>query len=153
MTRPHLGPRLTLRQGRGWLLGLLCLGVLLLAPLSHAAVLYQLVDAQTINGTGTYTSSIADLWHGAYFGAWYLCTSVSGAPNVMIEWLESPTTEATDFVTVVTLVAALTAETPQLIPFFPPPMRYGQVKVTGNAGNPADTVCTVKVFVQGPASQ
>lgn len=138
--------------------------VALSVTLAHAAVVtvlspdnvplggvVALVSAETINGTGSFTSSAVDLARGLYFGAWYLCTSATGTPAIKIEWQESPTTTDTDFVVTNTLESSLTAETAQLKAIAPPPMRYGQVKVTGVGANPADTVCTLKVFLQGVA--
>lgn len=118
-------------------------------PQVQLGTAWTLVDAQTINATGSYSSDALDLTGALFFGAWYQCTSASGSPDVQIEWLESPTTEDTDFVSVVTLESSLTAETATLKTVSPPPMRYGRVTITGNGPNPADTVCTLKLFLQG----
>lgn len=119
-------------------------------PFRPGGTVFVLVTAATINGTGTVTSNGLDLSAGLYFGAWYLCTSTAGAPDVTLTWEASATTESTEFVAaVVTIHANLTAETAQVKQVQPPPMRYARVTVAGNAANPADTVCTVKMFVQG----
>jgi len=127
--------------------------VLNLAARSPLSRLFPLLAAQTVNATASVASSAVDLSDYAFFGAWYQCTSSSGTPTVKVEFLQSPTVVDTDFVLTVTLESALVAETAQVKAISPPPMRYGQVKITGNAGNPADTSCSLTLFAQGGSVQ
>jgi hypothetical protein len=125
------------------------------APQSPAGRITKLVDAQTVASTGTYSSDAYDQAYGIFSGLWYQCVSASSTPNVQIDWLESPTTESTEFVAVGTaggaapIVTAVTTETAAILSLQPPPMRYGRLRLTGISGNPSDTVCNVYIFSQG----
>lgn len=111
---------------------------------------YPLIASRSVNATATVTSSAIDLSRALYFGAYYQCVSAAGTPNVDIAWQESPTKEETDFVDTSPLVADdHTSESKTLKSIAPPPMRYGRIQVRGNAGNPADSICSVTVLMQG----
>ena len=118
------------------------------SPTPALGVVYTLVDDAPVNGSASVDSDGLDLSQNVYLGAWYRCSSASGAPDVDLLWQESPTPEEADFVSVLTFADNVTAETPNIAAISPPPMRYGRVRVAGNAGNASDTVCTVKVFMQ-----
>jgi hypothetical protein len=166
-------------QRRPWLKSGVKTSVLVLAlwwaVWAHAAPLAILttegakvpLNAQTVNGTGSVGSDAIDLIKVGAHGIWYRCTSATGTPNIRVEWLESPSVESTEFTTQLFLETALTSESAQLKGFdvLSTPERlgsassshYARVILAGNTGNPADTVCTVKLFVeptaQVPASQ
>lgn len=142
-----------------WLIGLILCGlpvwgepapVAVLNPSGEIAtgVVYTLHNAAVVASTGTVSSLLVDQKQGGYFGLWYSCTSVAGTAAVSLAWHESPTTEATDFVSVVTVNSAI-AETVGISALSPPPMRYGRAVLTGLGANPADTICTVKLYGAG----
>lgn len=108
-----------------------------------------LLDAQTVNATATVQSNAVNLTARYFLGLWYKCTSTAGTPDVTLSWLESIDTESTNFVDVETVHSALVAETAQVRSITPPPMHYGRLQVVGGGSNPADTVCTAKLFYQG----
>jgi len=118
-------------------------------PKADLGRVWTLADEETVASTGTFTSGNLHLTFGGFFAVWLLCESTAGAPDVKLEWQESPTTMSADFTTTTTIAANHTAETATIISFEPPPMMFGRLKITGNAGNAADTVCTVKTFVRG----
>lgn len=117
---------------------------------SASASVCDLFDDEAVASTATVTSNAVDLRFSRYFGAHYQCTSATGTPDVDIVWEEaSVSRDSAAFVAVVTVADDLTAETWGLASIQPPPARYGRLSITGNAGNPADTICTVSVFRQG----
>jgi hypothetical protein len=124
-------------------------------PASSTGRVETVVNAQTVASTGTVSSNALDQAYAQFYGLWYQCTSASSTPNVSISWLESPTTESTDFVAVGTsgeappVISSLTDEVAHILSLQVPPMRYGRALITGISGNPADTVCTLKIFAQG----
>jgi hypothetical protein len=124
-------------------------------PATATGRVETLLSAQTVASTGTVSSNALDMAYGQFFGLWYQCTSASSTPNVSIAWYESPTTESTDFVSVglsggsPPIVSSVTDEVGHVLSLQVAPMRYSRAVVTGISGNPADTVCTLKVFVQG----
>jgi hypothetical protein len=142
---------------RAFLLSLLLSTLVYAAPVTvingsgeiAEGVVYTLLNAVAVASTGTVSSNLVDQKRGGFFGLWYSCTSVSGTSAASIAWHESPTTEANDFVSVVTVNAAVTEAT-GITAISPPPMRYGRVVVTGTGANPADTLCTVKLYGAGP---
>jgi hypothetical protein len=125
------------------------------APAQASGRVDTLVNAQSVASTGTHSSNAYDQAYSQFMGLWYQCTSASSTPNVSISWYESPTTESTEFVAVGSggeappIVAGVTDEVGHVISLQPPPMRYARVVLTGISGNPADTVCSVKIFSQG----
>ena len=124
-------------------------------PASATGRVETMMNGTAVASTGTASSDALDLAWGQFYGLWYKCTSASSTPNVSIAWYESPTTDSADFVAVGTaggaspIVSSLTDEVGHILSLQPPPMRYARAVVTGISGNPADTVCTLKVFAQG----
>lgn len=111
-------------------------------------VVYTLINGQTVNATATVASSLVDQMRGGYFGLWYTCASVIGTAEVSLAWHESPTTESADFVSTNTVDATI-GDVTRIRTVAPPPMRYGRAVLVGGGTNPADTVCTVKLFGTG----
>jgi hypothetical protein len=124
-------------------------------PAGNTGRVETVMDATAVASTATVSSNALDLAYAQFYGLWYKCTSASSTPSVSIVWSESPTTESTDFVAVGTaggsspIVSSLTDETAHILSLQVPPMRYGRASVTGAGGNPADTLCTLKMFAQG----
>lgn len=93
-----------------------------------------------------------------YFGLQVKCVSSSGSPAIKVQWEAghtSPTTETaadTNFVVpdgMTDLATNITDEVYHVIGVNPPPMEIGRLKFTGNAANPADTLVTARLWMQG----
>lgn len=142
---------------------LLLVALLLAAPSARAAEVAVLNPSQTVVGEpltifsdepvvedAVVLSGAINLTGRYFLGLWYKCTSATGDPDVSFAWLESIDTESTNFVNVETIHSNLQSELPQVRSITPPPMHYGRLQLSGQAViNPADTVCTVKLFYQG----
>lgn len=117
------------------------------------------IKAITVNATGVVYGDSLDTTLIHFLGTHFQFTSVAGTPDVKIEWESSfkrPATEnAADSTYVVPggtsglIDANVTDEIWHGEAINPPPNAFGRIKLTGNAGNPADTVATVWVFRQG----
>lgn len=92
------------------------------------------------------------------FGVWLKATSASSTPSITVELQESyrlPTTEGAADSNYVEpdgfsdIFTALADEVAHVTTLSPVPMPYGRYKITGGAGNPADTVVTIYNFTQG----
>lgn len=109
-----------------------------------------------VSDQSIYTTSFP-LYSADVFGVWAKATSVTGTATVKLELEQSyalPTTEGaadTKFVEPDGFadVMSLTDELAHVDTLAPVPMPYGRYKITGNAGNPADTVVTIYNFLQG----
>lgn len=120
-------------------------------PSSQSGKIWTALSASAVAGNGgTALSNGYDLSRGLYFGLWLKCAGTG--PDVKAEWLESPTKESTDFALGVSIVANHTGTSPLVYNIAPPPMRYGRLKLTGNAGNGANSTCTAKVLIYAPQS-
>ncbi len=117
------------------------------------------IKAITVNATGVVYGNSLDTRLVHFLGVQFQFTSAGGTPDVKIEWESSyqrPATEnASDSLYVVPdgtsglIDANVTDEIWHVDAINPPPNAFGRIKLTGNAGNPADTVATVWVFSQG----
>lgn len=134
------------------LTALICLSIAF-PPIASAKRYYvrEIFTDETIASTGTATSDPIDLSDGGYFGVSYQAVSSASAPDLKIELEMSHDDNSANFAVPVgfsDIVTNLTAETVQIESVQPPPMRYGRFKVTGNAGNAADTVLNLRLFIQ-----
>ena len=143
--------------------------ILAFALFSSVALSGTLGGSQVIttsDGTSTLAiASTATVYTGSfplnqseYFGLWLKAVSTTGTPDITVELEQSyrrPTTEGsadTSFVEpdgLSNLFTNLTTETAHIIGLNPVPAPYGRLKITGNSGNPADTVVTAYLFTQG----
>ncbi len=110
-------------------------------------------EDELINATATATSSAYELTFSGVHGVWYKATSVGGTPDIKIEALQAMD-GSDDFVesedpAAGDIVTNLTDETAHIKSVQLTPSKYVKIKLTGNASNPADTLVTVKLFVQG----
>lgn len=106
-----------------------------------------------VASTATVTTGIIPIKYEGYFGIWYQATSVTGTPDIKIEYEMSYNDTSANFAEPVgasDIVTNLTAETIQIESIQPPPMPFIRFKITGNAGNPADTLVTIRLFSQEP---
>ncbi len=107
---------------------------------------------ELVNGVATITSSIFKVESVAgYFSAWLQATSVAGLPTLRVFYEMSYDIEVGHFATpngFPDIVAILNVETVQIYSFSPPYLPYIRFKITGNVGNPVDTLVTMQLCVQ-----
>lgn len=118
----------------------------------------KVVDAVTVNATAViYSQSFETKW-GKYFSCTVQGTSAGGTPDYKIEWesaVRPPSTEAAANLEYVVpdgmpaITASISDELWHVLNVSPVANSYGRFKITGNAANPADSILTVFVFVQG----
>lgn len=104
-----------------------------------------------------YTRSFP-LFLAQFFGIWLRATSTTGTPNIKVELQESwsePTTEgsAEDSLMIEPdgfddIFGQVNDENAHIRTIAPVPMCYGRYKITGLTANPADTVVSIKNFLQ-----
>ena len=103
-----------------------------------------------------YTQAIP-LPFALYFGIRYKASSVSGSPDLLIQIEQSDQAPATEgaadlnFVIPVSMAdieTNLTTELWKVKTISPVPLRYIRFKITGNAGNPADTLFQAFLSIQ-----
>lgn len=122
---------------------------------AKSATVEQLFNDTAVASTAVVTSRILNIQNGGYFGVHYKATSASSAPDLKIEFLMSSTckTTSTDFIEpsgASDIETNLTGETWVVKSITPPPMPCFKIQVTGNAGNPADTLLNLRLFIQEP---
>lgn len=109
-------------------------------------------DAEAVASTATVTSSGIDIGNkGVYFGVWYKAISASGTPDIKIEYEVSYNDIDANYVEpegASDIVTNLTDETQHAEYIDPPPMKFLRFKITGNVGNPSDTVIYLQFFFQ-----
>ncbi len=111
----------------------------------------ELFNSEEVFSTGTATSVAVPIKSGGYFGVWYKATSAASAPDIKIEYEMSYDDTAANFVepaNATDIETNLTTETAKIKSLKPPPMMFLRIKVTGNAGNAADTVLSLRLFQQ-----
>lgn len=114
---------------------------------------YRVFNSEAVASTGTATSGIISTASDGYFGVYYIATSASGTPDVKIEYQMSWNDSSNNFVepaSATDIETSLTSETAQIKSIQPPPMPFMRIKLTGGAGNPADTVVTLYIYKQEP---
>uniref|UniRef100_A0A6H1ZNV5 Uncharacterized protein n=1 Tax=viral metagenome TaxID=1070528 RepID=A0A6H1ZNV5_9ZZZZ len=103
-----------------------------------------------------YTKAMK-LAFGDYFALSYKAVSAAGSPDVKIELEQSyelPTTEGSSDAewvepeNMADIETNLTVETQKHKSLSPIPLPYGRFKITGNAGNAADTILTMFLSIQ-----
>lgn len=86
-------------------------------------------------------------------GIWYKAVSVSGSPDITLEYQVAPIDNAGDYVTPesgAVIVANLTDEFAHADCLDDLALQnWLRIKITGNAGNPADTVVTIVINKEG----
>lgn len=117
----------------------------------------QVATALAINGTATVYTNSFKIGFADNFGAMFLASSVSSTPNLKIELEQGdapPTIEGSSDANYVVadgvgdVYASLTAITVKRRGISPVPSMYGRYKITGNTGNPTDTLINIKNFMQ-----
>lgn len=107
---------------------------------------FTIADELEVFDQDTAASSCLDLRYAGYFGIRGSCAGAD--PDVKLDWQASHDEDEATFETTTAIEAAVTGTlAPESIS--PPPMKFGRVLLTGNAGNGADTTCTLYLFVQG----
>ena len=120
----------------------------MVAPKITAA--HDIVKDVTISGTATHTSPGLNLEHATKVSVWYRATSAT-APNIRIFYQTSYNdvpanyTRPTD---VPDIVTSLTNSEVHMRDISPPVSSHIRIVVSGNTGNPADTVANVKIIIQ-----
>lgn len=118
---------------------------------------YRESTSIAVAGEVTVYTKAFKLAFGEYFGIRYRGVSASGDPNLKIELEESdvvPTSEGvadSNYVepeNMADIESALTTETWHIKSLTPVPMPYGRFKITGNSGNPSDTIVNIKLVQQ-----
>lgn len=113
--------------------------------------LIEVFKNQLIALTAVVLSPIYRIEDSGYFGLWYKTTSIAGAPDTTIEFLMSYDTNPDNFIEpegASNIETNLITETAHVRSFAPSPMKYLRFKITGNAGNQADTLLTMYLFAQ-----
>lgn len=119
---------------------------------------HQVLKNITVNGTAVVYSDAIDTRQARFLGLRIKSTSVAGTPDIKVEWEVGqfrPSTEnAADTEYVVpnnmsAILSSLADELWHVLSISPPPASFGRLKVTGNAANPADSVVTAQIFMQG----
>ncbi len=118
---------------------------------------FKICDSLAVASQGVvYSNSFLMRWV-ENFGIWVQATSVSSTPALKIELQESYTPPATEgsadlnYVVgdgVADVYTNLADELAHVKSLNPVPMQYGRYKITGLAGNPADTLLTLINFQQ-----
>lgn len=111
-------------------------------------------EAIAVVSQGVVYTRAFPLYNGEYFGLWVKAAS-TGTPDYKIDLEESyaqPTTEGAADTSRWQVVQAITAQIndklAHILTVSPKPMAWGRYKVTGISSNPADTVLTMKNFIQ-----
>lgn len=113
--------------------------------------LFRVFNAEAINGTGSATSDGENISPYRYYGLWAKSTSATGTSNVKIEMEQSWDDTAGNYVEPQgygDIITTMNDDNPHVFTLAPYPMPFLRIKVTGNTGNPADTVITVYLFVE-----
>jgi len=115
-------------------------------------------DSIPVAGEVTVYTRAFPLNLAQFFGIWVKALSATSTPNVKIELEEGPTTPTTEGSAETTLFvepdgfddifSQINDEIAHIKTIAPVPMSYGRYKITGLTGNPADTVLTIKNFIQ-----
>ena len=109
-----------------------------------------------VASTGVVYTKSFPLFNGEYFGLWASIVSATGAADVKIDleqgW-KPPTTEGVAETALYFVTDAVTAQinveaTAKVLLVEPIPMAFGRYKITGLGSNPADTIVTLKNFIQ-----
>lgn len=108
-----------------------------------------------VASTGVVYTKAFDLSKGEYFGLWVKGVSATGTPDFKIDLEQSyelPDTEGAADTTKWQVTHAVSAqindEVAHILTVSPKPMAYGRYKITGINSNPADTILTMKNFIQ-----
>ena len=114
--------------------------------------LYKVFVNTTINATGVYYSDAIPLRKRfGDIGLFYKAISATSTPDIKIEYQVSPDADENNFTVpdgASPIETNLIAETIKIKFIEMYPMRYVRFKITGNAGNPVDTVLNLSVFVK-----
>lgn len=117
----------------------------------------KVADAVAIASQAVVYTNAFRLQFSDTFGASFLANSASSTPDLKIELEQGdnlPTTEGSSDANYVVgdgvgdIYTNLIAETTKRRAISPVPSMYGRFKITGNAGNVADTVLTIILFMQ-----
>lgn len=117
---------------------------------------WQVFTDETVNGTGVVDSIINsgtrgyELGEFKYFGLWFNAQSSSGTADVKVEILESYNDTAANYVSPNSggTIVSSHGETAKVYSVTPTPMRRLRLRVTGNSGNPTDTLVNAVLFLQ-----
>lgn len=114
-------------------------------------------DEMSVPNQVTYYTQAVPVGKSVYFGLWVKTTSTAGTPSLQIDYEQSyskPTTEYaadTNFVIpdgASAIFTNLNDEIAHVKQISPVPMTYIRLKITGLAGNQADSLLTAKLFTQ-----
>lgn len=117
----------------------------------------NIFSEEAIAGATTVYSKSIRLSSAVVLGIWYKATSSAGAPDVTIQIEMSYTTPSTEsasdsnYVIPVNLADVdtnLITENAKIKSISLPNMPYMRFKITGNAGNAADTLLTIRLSIQ-----
>ena len=118
----------------------------------------KVVDSVVLATTGVIYSKSIDTNMGKFFGIFVKATSVLGTPNYKIQWETSykpPDTEQIADITFVIpdgmpdITSTTNDEVWHAFSVNPVPGGFGRLKITGVSANPADTIISVYLFIQG----
>ena len=116
-----------------------------------------LFSSESIDTTAVVYSNAVRIGGANVVGIAYQATSAGSTPDIKIEVEQSYTTPSTEGASDTKYVVPedmanvetnLTTETWHVKSLSLVPMKYMRFKITGNAGNPADTVLNLEIFVQ-----
>lgn len=128
-------------------------------PGGGIAELWQVFDAEVVNGTATLESRVNEnltrlgflVVEFEFFGLWIQATSATGTADVLVEIQQSYNDTAANYIepSVGSVVASsITNEAANVYSLTPSPMPFLRIQVTGNAANPTDTVVTAFLWMQ-----
>lgn len=135
-------------------------------PGGGAFELWRVFNSELVNGTAAVDSVAARFTdnQGAsvqvngflltpfhHFGVWVQATSATGTANVQLQILQSYNDTAANYVVPNvggTIASTINDELPHVYSVSPVPMPRLRFRVTGNTGNPADTVVTLYAWWQ-----
>lgn len=118
---------------------------------------YKVASSLAIASTAVVYTDSFRIGFADVFGASFLATSASSTPDLKIELEQGdnpPTTEGSSDANYVVgdgvgdIYTNLTSEATKRKAIVPVPSAYARYKITGNAGNPSDTVITIINFMQ-----
>ena len=118
---------------------------------------YKVASALAVASTAVVYSNSFKIKFADVFGLWILATSATSTPNLLIQLEQSyapPATEGSadaNYVIgdgVADIYSALNDEVSHVKSISPIPSEYARFKITGNSGNPSDTVIDIIVNLQ-----
>lgn len=115
------------------------------------------ISSVTLNGTAVIYSNSISIASARFVAVKIKAVSATGTADVQVDWQASDVLPAgeggadTNYVIPDDMsipFVSLNDEIFHVKQIYPPPTTYGRLKVTGNAGNPSDTVVDAGIFLQ-----